>query len=160
MDNEFTIRTATEADTATILGFIRKMAEYEKLTHQVDTDEASLKRALFDEHQAEVVLGEVAGKPVGMALFFHNFSTFKGRHGLYLEDLFVDREYRGRGYGKALLLHLVGIARERGCRRMEWVALDWNQPAIDFYQSLGAEAHPEWVLFRLDEDKIAALSQK
>ncbi len=160
MDTELTIRTATEADTATILDFIRKMAEYEKLTHQVDTDEASLRRALFEEHQAEVILGEVAEKPVGMALFFHNFSTFKGHHGLYLEDLFVEQAYRGKGYGKELLLHLVGIARERGCRRMEWIALDWNRPAIEFYQSLGAEAHPEWILFRLDEEKIAALSQK
>lgn len=159
MKNELNIRPATEADTATILGFIRKMAEYEKLTHQVDTDEPSLRQALFVDHQAEVVLAEVAGKPVGMALFFHNFSTFKGRHGLYLEDLFVDREHRGKGYGKALLLHLVGIAKERGCRRMEWVALDWNTPAIDFYKSLGAEAHPEWILFRLDETKIDSLSR-
>lgn len=158
--NELNIRPATEADTAAILGFIRKMAEYEKLEHQLDTDEDSLRRALFTDRQAEVVLGEVAGKPVGMALFFHNFSTFKGQRGLYLEDLFVDRAHRGKGYGKALLLHLVGIAQKRGCRRMEWVALDWNTPAIEFYKSLGAEAHPEWLLFRLDETRIASLSRE
>lgn len=157
--SELKIRPAAEADTAVILGFIRKMAQYEKLEHQLDTDEQSLRRALFTEHQAEVVLGEVEGKAVGMALFFHNFSTFKGQRGLYLEDLFVDREHRGKGYGKALLLHLVGIAQERGCRRMEWVALDWNTPAIEFYESLGAEPLKEWVLFRLDEKNIETLNR-
>lgn len=157
--NTLNIRPATEADTPIILGFIRKMAVYEKLEHQVDTDETALHRALFIEHQAEVVLGEVNGQAVGMALFFHNFSTFKGQRGLYLEDLFVDQEHRGKGYGKALLLHLVGIAKERKCRRMEWVALDWNTPAIEFYKSLGAKAHPEWLLFRLDEAAIASLTR-
>ncbi len=157
--SELKIRPAMEADTAVILEFIRRLAVYEKLEHQMDTDERRLRKALFEERQAEVVLAEVEETPVGFALFFHNFSTFKGQRGLYLEDLFVDKPYRGRGYGKALLLHLVGIARERGCRRMEWSALDWNAPAIGFYRSLGAQSLDEWLLFRLNEDDINRLSK-
>lgn len=155
---ELKIRFAGEKDTPVIYGFIRKMGEYEKLTHEIDTSEAALRRALFDEKQAEVILGEVNGEPVGFALFFHNFSTFKGQRGLYLEDIFVDKEFRGRGYGKALLLRLARIAAERGCRRMEWVVLDWNEPSIAFYRSLGAVPMDEWTLFRLGEEKISELA--
>ena len=115
----FTIRNATPQDTGLIYGFILKMARYEKLESEVDTSEEALRRALFDERQAEVVIGEENGIPVGFALFFHNFSTFRGQRGLYLEDLFVDREHRGKGYGKALLLHLTRIAVQRQCRRMD-----------------------------------------
>lgn len=156
--SELNVRPAIEADIPAIYGFIRKMAAYEKLEHEVDTDEPSLRRALFSERQAEAVIGEVDGKPVGFALFFHNFSTFKGQRGLYLEDLFVDEEHRGKGYGKELLLYLVRLAKQRDCRRMEWMALDWNTPALRFYESLGATALKEWCLFRLDEEGIERLA--
>lgn len=136
--NELNIRPAGPEDSATIYGFIMKMARYEKLESEVDTTEQALRKSLFEERQAEVVLGELNGRPVGFALFFHNFSTFRGQRGLYLEDIYVDEEYRGRGYGKRLLIHLVKLAAERRCRRMEWVVLDWNAPSIAFYRSLGA----------------------
>lgn len=158
--NPLKIRFATVEDTATIHRFIFKMARYEKLEHEVDTDEASLRRALFTEHQAEVILGEVDGEPVGFALFFHNFSTFKGQRGLYLEDIFVDKEFRGRGYGKALLLHLTKIAVERKCRRMEWVVLNWNAPSIAFYKSLGAVPMDKWTVYRLTEETLQKLANQ
>lgn len=154
------IRFATAEDTPTILRFILKMAEYEKLSQEVDTDEEALRRALFSEHQAEVILGEIDGKAVGFALFFHNFSTFRGQRGLYLEDIFVDKEFRGRGYGKKLLLHLTKIAAERKCRRMEWVVLNWNAPSIAFYESLGAVAMDQWTVYRLNEKTILKLAQQ
>ena len=158
--NPLKIRFATVEDTATIHRFILKMARYEKLEHEVDTDEESLRRALFTEHQAEVILGEVDGEPVGFALFFHNFSTFKGQRGLYLEDIFVDKEFRGRGYGKALLLQLTKIAVERKCRRMEWVVLNWNAPSIAFYKSLGAVPMDEWTVYRLTEETLQKLANQ
>ena len=136
------------------------MARYEKLESEVDTSEEALRRALFDERQAEVVIGEENGIPVGFALFFHNFSTFRGQRGLYLEDLFVDREHRGKGYGKALLLHLTRIAVQRQCRRMEWAVLDWNAPSIAFYKSLGAVPMDEWTVFRLTEEQLHQLAQQ
>ena len=156
----FTIRNATPQDTGLIYGFILKMARYEKLESEVDTSEEALRRALFDERQAEVVIGEENGIPVGFALFFHNFSTFRGQRGLYLEDLFVDREHRGKGYGKALLLHLTRIAVHRQCRRMEWAVLDWNAPSIAFYKSLGAVPMDEWTVFRLTEEQLHQLAQQ
>ena len=156
----FTIRDATPQDTGLIYGFILKMARYEKLESEVDTSEEALRRALFDERQAEVVIGEENGIPVGFALFFHNFSTFRGQRGLYLEDLFVDREHRGKGYGKALLLHLTRIAVHRQCRRMEWAVLDWNAPSIAFYKSLGAVPMDEWTVFRLTEEQLHQLAQQ
>lgn len=156
----FTIREATLQDTGLIYGFILKMARYEKLESEVDTSEEALRRALFDERQAEVVIGEENGIPVGFALFFHNFSTFRGQRGLYLEDLFVDREHRGKGYGKALLLHLTRIAVQRQCRRMEWAVLDWNAPSIAFYKSLGAVPMDEWTVFRLTEEQLHQLAQQ
>ena len=158
--NELNIRPAGPEDSATIYGFIMKMARYEKLESEVDTTEQALRKSLFEERQAEVVLGELNGRPVGFALFFHNFSTFRGQRGLYLEDIYVDEEYRGRGYGKRLLIHLVKLAAERRCRRMEWVVLDWNAPSIAFYRSLGAVPMDEWTVFRLTEDKIRELDER
>ena len=152
------IRFATESDIPLIYGFILKMARYEKLENEVDTSEEALHRAIFLEKQAEVILCEAEGKTVGFALFFHNFSTFKGKHGLYLEDIYVDQEYRGRGYGKALFLKLVAIAMERRCRRIEWTALNWNRPAIAFYESMGAVRMSEWSTFRLDEEHLRILN--
>lgn len=152
------IRFATESDIPLIYGFILKMARYEKLENEVDTSEEALHRAIFFEKQAEIILCEAEGKTVGFALFFHNFSTFKGQHGLYLEDIYVDQEFRGRGYGKALFLKLVAIAMERRCRRMEWTALNWNRPAIAFYESLGAVRMSEWSTFRLDEEHLRILN--
>lgn len=159
MNATLNIRFAVSADAPVVYRFIRKMAEYEKLEHEVDTSEEALRRSVFEERQAEVILGEVDGSPVGFALFFHNFSTFRGQRGLYLEDIFVDREFRGRGYGKALFLHLVGLAAQRGCRRMEWVALNWNAPAIAFYESLGAVRMDEWSVFRLTQERIGQLAE-
>ena len=152
------IRFATESDIPLIYGFILKMARYEKLENEVDTSEEALHRAIFLEKQAEVILCEAEGKTVGFALFFHNFSTFKGQHGLYLEDIYVDQEYRGRGYGKAMFLRLVAIAMERRCRRMGGTALNWNRPAIAFYESMGAVRMSEWSTFRLDEEHLRILN--
>ena len=152
------IRFATESDIPLIYGFILKMARYEKLENEVDTSEEALHRAIFLGKQAEVILCEAEGKTVGFALFFHNFSTFKGQHGLYLEGIYVDQEYRGRGYGKAMFLRLVAIAMERRCRRMEWTALSWNRPAIAFYESMGAVRMSEWSTFRLDEEHLRILN--
>ena len=134
-----TFRFAEAADTPLILNFIRALAEYEKMADLVVADEALLGDQLFQKRNAEVIFAMEEGKEVGFALFFHNFSTFLGRSGLYLEDLYVLPEFRGKGYGKALLQKLAAIAVERGCGRMEWWCLDWNQPSIDFYKALGAE---------------------
>ena len=144
-----TFRFATEADTPLILNFIRALAKYEKMLDLVVADEALLADQLFQKRNAEVIFAVEDGKEVGFALFFHNFSTFLGRSGLYLEDLFVLPEHRGKGYGKALLAKLASIAVERGYGRMEWWCLDWNQPSIDFYKSLGAVPMDEWTVYRL-----------
>jgi GNAT superfamily N-acetyltransferase len=149
-DSNLNIRPATEADVPLILSLIQDLAEYERLRNECVADEAALGRWLFGEERlAEVIIGEWDGAPVGFALFFRNFSTFLGRPGIYLEDLFVRPEYRGRGVGKALLLRLARIAVERGYGRVEWAVLDWNQSAIDFYRSLGALPMDEWTVFRL-----------
>ena len=145
-----TIRPALECDVPLILSFIRKLAEYEKLAHEVTASEEGLRQGLFGPAKnAEAVIAYAGDAPAGFAVFFHNFSTYPGRPGIYLEDLFVDPEYRGRGLGKALLSHLEALARERGCVWLQWAVLKWNQPAIDFYNSLGAEAMDEWTLYRL-----------
>ena len=144
-----TFRSATAADTGLILQFIRALAEYEKMLDLVVADEELLTDQLFRKKNAEVVFAMEDGKEVGFALYFHNFSTFLGRSGLYLEDLFVYPEYRGKGYGKAILKRLAAIAVERGCGRLEWACLDWNQPSIDFYRSLGAEPMSDWTVYRL-----------
>ena len=147
----FTIRAARENEAATVLEYIKKLAEYEKLAHEVEATKEGLHEALFVRHEAEVVFGEEDGVIVGFALFFHNFV---GRKGLYLEDFFVLPEKRGLGYGKALLQHLAKLALERHCGRMEWVCLDWNQPSIDFYKSIGAVPMEDWTIYRLTEDKL------
>ena len=150
------IRTATPDDVATILTFIQELAEYERLSDAVVATERSLTDALFDKASAaEVLIAEVDGAAAGFALFFHNFSTFLSRRGLYLEDLYVRPAHRRRGVGRALLVRLAEIAVERGCGRMEWSVLDWNQPAIEFYESLGAKRMKEWQICRLTGETLA-----
>ena len=145
----------------TILSLIRELAEYERAPNEVVTTEVRLEEALFGAHPAaEVLLGEENGEAVCFALFFHNFSTWIGRRGLYLEDLFVRPARRGKGYGRALLVRLAQIARERDCGRMEWAVLDWNEPAIEFYRKLGARPNDDWTIFRLTRDGIAQLAQE
>lgn len=151
------IRTATRDDVPLILEFIRGLADYEKLTHEVEATEQKLRATLFPEAGASIahcVLAFDGEVPAGFALFFFNYSTFLARPGLYLEDLFVKPEFRGRGIGKALFLHLAQLANARGCGRMEWSVLDWNQPAIDFYESLGARRLREWQICRLTGDAL------
>ena len=153
------IRCATAGDLELIHRFICDLAEYERLRHQVRADIETLGAHLFGETpKAEVLIGEIVGVPRGFALYFHNFSTFEGRPGLYLEDLFVDPEARGSGLGKALLARLARLAIERGCARLEWAVLDWNTPAIDFYRSLGARPMDQWTVNRLDGRALADLA--
>ena len=153
------IRSATLADLPLIAQFIRDLAEYERLAHEVRFDEAVLGERLFGTRPyAEVLIGEVDGGPQGFALFFHNFSTFEGRPGIYLEDLFVRPEARGSGLGKALLKRLAALAVERDCARLEWWVLDWNEPAIQFYKKLGAKPMEEWTTFRVDGDALRELA--
>ncbi len=147
--NNTSIRFATEKDTSLILAFIKKLAEYENMSGDVVADENILKQEIFEKHHAEVIFALEDEKEVGFALYFHNFSTFLGRSGIYLEDLFVLPEYRGKGHGKALLKFLAKTALERGCGRLEWCCLDWNKPSIDFYLSLGAVPLEEWTIYRL-----------
>ena len=154
-----TFRFATENDCAVILSFIRGLAEYEKMTDQVVATEELLREWIFAKRKAEVLFVCDDGKEVGFALFFHNFSTFLGRAGIYLEDLFVLPEYRGRGYGKALLKELAQITVERGCGRLEWACLDWNQPSIDFYRSLGAVPMDEWTTYRMTGDTLLEMAK-
>ena len=155
-----TFRFAEERDTPLILDFIRRLADYEHLLDQVVADEATLADQLFEKKNAEVLFALEDGKEVGFALFFHNFSTFLGRAGLYLEDLFVLPEHRGKGYGKAILQRLAAISLERGCGRMEWWCLDWNQPSIGFYKSLGAEPMSDWTVYRLTGEILRDLAEK
>ncbi len=152
-------RYATKSDAALILEFIRELAEYEKMLDEVIADEKLLKEWIFEKKKAEVLFALEDGKEVGFALFFHNFSTFLGRAGIYLEDLFVKSEYRGKGYGKAILKKLAQIAKERGCGRLEWWCLDWNKPSIDFYLSLGAEPMDEWTTYRITGETLDKLAE-
>ena len=157
----FQLKHAEEKDVPVILDLIKGIAEYEKLSHEVVATEELLREHLFGEKKyAEVVLSYEGDNPVGFALFFHNFSTFTGRPRISLDDLFVYKEYRGKGYGKALLLYLATIARERGCSRFEWVVLDWNTPAIDFYNSLGAKQMKEWIITRVAGKDILELAEQ
>ena len=156
---QITFRMAQPKDTALILHFIRELAVYEKMEDQVIATEELLTEWLFEKQKAEVVIAEAEGKPVGFALFFHNFSTFLGRAGIYLEDLFVEPSERGKGYGKALLTHLAQLAVERGCGRLEWSCLDWNQPSIDFYLSMGAQRMDDWTTYRLTGDRLVELGR-
>ena len=152
------IRPASAADLPLIAQLIRDLAEYERLAHEVRFDDDVLNAKLFGPRPyAEVVIGEIDGHPQGFALFFHNFSTFEGRPGIYLEDLFVRPEARGSGLGKALLSHLAALAVERDCARLEWSVLDWNEPAIGFYKKLGARLMDEWTMMRVDGQALAQL---
>lgn len=160
MEQELTFRFAGEEDVGTVLFFIRELAEYEHLAGEVVATEALLREWIFEKGRAEVVFAMAEGKEVGFALFFHNFSTFLGRSGLYLEDLFVLPKYRGRGYGRAILEHLAFLAAKRGCGRLEWWCLDWNQPSIDFYLSLGAEPMKDWTVYRLAGDTLQDLARR
>jgi GNAT superfamily N-acetyltransferase len=155
-----TFRYADESDTALILKFIKELAEYEKLLDEVVATEDILKEWLFDKKKAEVIFAVADGAEVGYALFFHNFSTFLGRAGIYIEDLYVRPEYRGHGYGKSMLKKIAQIATERGCGRLEWWCLDWNKPSIDFYLSMGAAAMDEWTVYRITGDTLKALAGK
>jgi GNAT superfamily N-acetyltransferase len=158
-NRDFAIRSATVRDVPIILELIRDLATYERAPHDVTATEEQLTDVLFGEKPAaEVLLAFEGDALIGFAVFFHNFSTWLGRPGLYLEDLFVRPEHRGKGYGRALLVYLAGIARDRGCGRMEWAVLDWNAPAIDFYKKLGAAPLEEWKIFRLTRDGIAKLA--
>ena len=160
MDGTLSIRMAERADVPLVLEYILELARYEQLEDQVVADAETLERELFDRGGAEVLLAEVAGEPVGFALFFHNFSTFLGRRGVYLEDLYVRPAWRGRGYGRALLARLARIAVERGCGRLEWWCLDWNESSIGFYRSLGAEAMDEWTVYRIAGDTLNELAAR
>jgi GNAT superfamily N-acetyltransferase len=158
--SNFEIRPARVENVPVILGLIRELATYERAPDEVTATEEQLVDVLFGEKRvAEVLLAFEGKSPVGFAVFFHNFSTWLGRPGLYLEDLFVKPDKRGKGYGRALLVDLAKVARDRGCGRMEWAVLDWNEPAIKFYRTLGAKPMEEWTVFRLTRDGIAMLAQ-
>jgi len=158
-NDPLTIKKATIKDVPLILSLIRELAEYEKLLHDVIVTEKELKKYLFGTKKyAEVLIAYYEKVPVGMALFFHNYSTFVGKPGIYLEDLYVKPEYRGKGIGKGLLIELIKIANKRNCGRVEWAVLDWNQSAIDFYKKLGAENMESWRIFRLTSDKISKIA--
>lgn len=154
-----TFRYAQEKDTEKILYFIRELASYENMLDEVIATEDLLKKQIFEDKKAEVIFAMENDKEVGFALFFHNFSTFLGRAGLYLEDLYVLPEHRSKGYGKALLKKLAAIALERGCGRLEWWCLDWNKPSIDFYLSLGAKPMDEWTVYRITGDTLKKLAE-
>ena len=158
MDN-FSFRMAQREDVPKILFFIKELARYEKLENEVVATEEILEQWLFEKEKAEVLFPCVNGEEIGFALFFHNFSTFLGRSGIYLEDLYLKPEYRKKGYGKATLKKLARIAVERGCGRLEWICLDWNRPSIDFYLSLGAVPMSDWTVYRLAGDTLKQLAE-
>ena len=158
MSEKFTFRYAKRDDISLILQFIKDLAAYEKMINEVVADEKTLEEWVFDKQKAEVIFAVVDDEEIGFALFFYNFSTFLGRAGIYLEDLFVKPEYRGKGYGKAILKKLAAIAVERGCGRLEWWCLDWNKPGIDFYLSLGAEPMDDWTVYRITGDTLSNLA--
>ena len=160
MKHEVQFRYAKKEDTPLILKFIGALAEYEKMSDQVVATEALLEEELFEKKRAEVIFAVADGREVGFALFFHNFSTFLGRAGIYLEDLYVLPEHRGEGYGKALLTRLAQIAVERGCGRLEWSCLDWNKPSIDFYLSLGAKQMDEWTSYRVSGETLLHMASE
>jgi GNAT superfamily N-acetyltransferase len=160
MLNDFIIRTATKEDVPLILDFIRGLAEYERLLDEVVATPEILSEWLFEKEKAEVLIGELRGEPVAFALFFHNFSTFLGRAGIYLEDLYVRPEARGKGIGKAMFRFIAKIAATRGCGRLEWWCLDWNKDSIAFYESFGAEAMDDWTVYRLTGETLTAFASK
>ena len=155
-----TFRNAVEADVPLILSMIRELASYEGLLSEVTATEEILRKNLFERRMAEVVFPMLDGREIGFALFFHNFSTFLGRAGIYLEDLYVMPEFRGRGFGKSFLARLAAIAVERGCGRLEWWCLDWNRPSIEFYLSLGALPMSDWTVYRICGDTLSELAEK
>ena len=160
MKEKVEFRAAVKEDADLILFFINKLAEYEKMSDQVVATKELICEWVFEKEKAEVIFAVVDGREVGFALFFHNFSTFLGRAGIYLEDLFVLEEFRGRGFGKAILTRLAQITVERGCGRLEWACLDWNRPSIEFYLSLGATPMEEWTVYRLSGDTLSSLAGK
>ena len=160
MDETIEFRFARRGDVPQILTFIRELADYEGMLDQVVATEELLTKWLFEKEKAEVLLGSCGGKTVGFALFFHNFSTFLGRGGIYLEDLYVCPEYRGRGYGKAFLMQLAAVAVERGCGRLEWWCLDWNKPSTDFYLGMGAKAMSDWTVYRIDGERLQEMADE
>lgn len=156
---EIGIRPASEEDVPLILSFIKELAEYERLSHEVSATEELLRFHLFGERrEAEVVIGQHADEPAGFALFFHNFSTFLGRPGIYLEDLYVKPAFRGNGIGRAMLVYLAGLARERDCGRLEWSVLDWNEPAIGLYRGIGAVPMDDWTVYRVAGEALQKLA--
>ncbi|HZX21693.1 MAG TPA: GNAT family N-acetyltransferase [Clostridia bacterium] len=155
----FKLRFAEEKDVPSIMQFIRELASYEKMLHEVVATEEILRESLFERKVAEVIIGEYEDEPVGFALFFHNFSTFLGRPGIYLEDLYVKPEMRGKGIGKLMLSFLGRLAVERGCGRLEWWCIDWNKPSIEFYKSIGAVPMDEWTVFRVCDDALVDLAE-
>ncbi len=158
---DFTIRSTTAADCGLILGFIQELAEYEKLSHEVVATVAILQETLFGEqHFAEVMIGEYKGTPVSYSLFFHNFSTFTGRPGIYLEDIYVKPDRRGKGFGKLMLAYIARLAVERQCTRVEWSVLDWNEPAIQFYRSIAAAPMDGWTVQRLDGSALSNFAEQ
>lgn len=156
----FKIRFAKETDVKLILDFIRELADYEKLLHEVVATEEILMESLFERKAAEVIIAEYKGEPIGFALFFHNFSTFLGLPGIYLEDLYIRPQMRGRGYGKTLLAFLAKLAIERNCGRFEWWCIDWNEPSINFYKSIGAIPMDEWTVFRVHNEALINLAKE
>lgn len=158
--NELTIRTAQPDDTPLILSLIRELAEYEKLADQVTADEKTLHTWLFEKQSADVLIAECEGQPIGYALYFHNFSTFLGRSGIYIEDIYIRPAYRGRGFGKQMFVHIGGLAVSEGCGRLEWACLDWNAPSIAFYRSLGADSMDGWSVYRLSGAALRELSEQ
>src|SRR5215475_9250759 len=161
MPHDFEIKPATKGDLSLILIFIKKLAAYERLVHEVTATEDGLRETLFGERPyAEVVIGYHRGEPVGFALFFHNYSTFLGKPGIYLEDLYVDEEHRGKGFGKALLVYLAKLTKERDCGRLEWSVLNWNEPSINFYKALGAAPLNDWTVFRMTGDALEMLANE
>ena len=156
---EFKIRIAKEEDTSLILKFIKELADYEKLLSEVVATEEVLRESLFKRNMAEVIIGELNGKPIGFALFFHNFSTFLGKPGIYLEDLYVKPAFRGRDFGKQMLGYLATLCEERECGRLEWWCLDWNKSSFEFYKKLGAESMDEWTTFRVTGKNLKKLSE-
>ncbi|WP_221639682.1 GNAT family N-acetyltransferase [Listeria booriae] len=157
---ELQFRFAAEGDIPLVLRFIKELAEYEGMLDQVVATEEALHEWLFEKEKAEVLIGEYDGESVGFALFFHNFSTFLGRSGIYLEDLYVQPNVRGKGFGKAFLKRLAEIAVERGCGRLEWWCLDWNKPSIDFYLKMGAEAMEDWTVYRIAGETLTKLANE
>lgn len=154
---EFKLRFAEEKDVPLILQFIKELASYEKLLHEVTATEEILRESLFERAVAEVIIGEFEGRPIGFALFFHNFSTFLGLPGIYLEDLYVKPEMRGKGLGKIMLAFLAKLANERNCGRLEWSVLDWNEPSINFYKKMGAVPMDDWTVYRVSDNALTNL---